>query len=242
MGKKILVAVDDSIHSAQAVKYAARMSSVVKEMTYTLFFVQAMIPQVLAEEAKTDPKVKADADRLNQLNAEAARRVLDNHKELMCREGVAESHIETVAHLKQVGMAKDILIQAEQGLCDAILMGRKDIMRSRDFFMGSTAAKVMEYALEVPVWVVDEETTSMKIMLAVDGSDNSLRVVDHIIYMAGNNPSIRLTLFHVVPHLRHYYSIPFEEKEPALQDTLHRGDKKRFERFYEIVCPPKNGI
>ena len=37
MEKKILLAVDDSIHSKHAVQYAVMMSSVVKELTYTLF-------------------------------------------------------------------------------------------------------------------------------------------------------------------------------------------------------------
>ncbi|MBE9582264.1 MAG: universal stress protein, partial [Proteobacteria bacterium] len=132
MGKKILVAVDDSLPSTRAAKYAARVSSFAKGMTYTLFFVEAVIPETLVEEAKTDPKAKADVERLDRLNAESAKRILDNHKELMCREGVPENHIETVAQRKQAGMAKDILNLAQQGLYDAILMGHGDIMRSRD--------------------------------------------------------------------------------------------------------------
>ena len=233
MGKKLLVAVDDSMPSTQAVRYAARVSLFAEGMTYTLFFVEPVIPETLLEEAKTDAKTEADVNRLGRLNAESAKCILNNHKELMCREGVPENHIETIAQTKQAGVTKDILNLAQQGLYDAILMGHGDIMRSRDFFMGTTAAKVLEHSLDIPVWVVDEETTSTKVVVAVDGSDNSLRAVDHIISMVGNNPSVKLTLFHVRPHLRHCYSIAFEEKEPALQDALHRGDKRRIERFYE---------
>jgi hypothetical protein len=43
MVKKILLAVDDSIHSRHAVQYAVRMSSVVKDVTWTLFHVQPTI-------------------------------------------------------------------------------------------------------------------------------------------------------------------------------------------------------
>ncbi|NVM21253.1 MAG: universal stress protein [Desulfobacterales bacterium] len=233
MEKKILVAVDDSIPSKQAVKYAARISPIVKQATFTLFNVQPVIPQSLIEEAKTDPGIRAEANRLIRLNAEAAKRILDNYKDLMCREGIAEDHIETVTQLKQLGIAKDILNQTEQGLYDAILMGRKDITRSQEFFMGTTAAKIMEYASEVPVWIVDAEATTLKIMLAADGSENSLRAVDYINYTVGENPSVTLTLYHVLPHLRHYYTIAFEKEEPSLQEALHHGDKRRIERFYE---------
>ncbi len=41
--RKILVAVDDSIHSRHAVQYAVRMSSVVKGVAWTLFHVQPPI-------------------------------------------------------------------------------------------------------------------------------------------------------------------------------------------------------
>ena len=58
MEKKILLAVNDSIHSRHAIQYAARMSSVVKGLTYTLFHVQPTISQFLLDEAKTDVKTR----------------------------------------------------------------------------------------------------------------------------------------------------------------------------------------
>ena len=73
----------------------------------------------------------------------------------------------------------------------------------------------------------------MKIMLAVDGSENSLRVVDHLIPIVGTNPDLKLVLFHVVPYLKHYYSVDFEREHPHLQEILHREDKRRMESFYE---------
>jgi len=51
MKKKILLAVDDSIHSADAIKYAVRMSLPVKDVSYTLFHVQPTISQYLLDKA-----------------------------------------------------------------------------------------------------------------------------------------------------------------------------------------------
>ena len=59
MERKILIVVDGSIHSTRAVEYAVRMSSVVQELTYTLFHVQPTLSQYLSEEARTDPEAKA---------------------------------------------------------------------------------------------------------------------------------------------------------------------------------------
>jgi nucleotide-binding universal stress UspA family protein len=151
----------------------------------------------------------------------------------MVHEGIPENRIETVTQSAQVGVAKDILNRAEQGLYDAVVLARRGLTPSRDFFIGSIASKVVEHALEIPVWVAAEETVSMKMMLAVDGSENSLRVVDYLINMVGANPDLRLTLFHVVPCLRHYYSVDFEKEHLHLQEILQRGDQPRMEGFYE---------
>jgi len=233
MEKKILLAVDDCVYSKQAVKYAARISSAAKNITYTLFNMLPLIPRIFMDMAETDPEVKAKVNELVRKDTEAAGCVIEEFKDLMVREGVPENRIETVTEPMRLGLAKDILKRAEQGLYNAIILARRGLTPSRDFFIGTTAAKVVEHALIIPVWIVDGEAISMKIMLAVDGSKNSLRAVDHVIDMVGASPDLRLTLFHVIPYLRHYYSVDFERENPRLQEILQREDKRRMERFYE---------
>ena len=52
MQKKILVAVDDSTPSRQAVEYAGRVGGIIQELGVTLFHVQPPISQFLLDEAK----------------------------------------------------------------------------------------------------------------------------------------------------------------------------------------------
>ena len=52
MDKKILLAVDDSLHSKEAVKYAVAISSTVKDLHYVLFHVQPVISHYLLDEAQ----------------------------------------------------------------------------------------------------------------------------------------------------------------------------------------------
>jgi hypothetical protein len=74
-----------------------------------------------------------------------------------------------------------------------------------------------------------------KILLAVDGSDNSLRAVRHATKILSPVPDLELTMFHVVPHLRHYFSVGFEKENPQLQAFLNRQDQKRMEEFNNQV-------
>ena len=59
MEKKILMAVDDSIHSNQSLRYATNILSGAKDATFTLFHGQPMISQYLLDEARTDPTANA---------------------------------------------------------------------------------------------------------------------------------------------------------------------------------------
>ncbi|MDY6990240.1 MAG: universal stress protein [Thermodesulfobacteriota bacterium] len=232
MGKKILVAVGDCVYSQQSVKYVARTSSAAKDLKYTLFNVQLPVPKMFIAGAKVDPKVRSEVNKLVRKNAENAESVVGALKDLMVEEGISESRIEVVAAPLKAGMAKDILGRAEQGAYNAIVLARRGLTPSPDFFIGTTAAKVMEHALKMPVWIVGGEATSMDMLIAVDGSESSLRQLRHLVNMVGSSRQLRLTLFHVIPFLRHYYSLDFERQNPALQAVVQQEDNKRMEDFY----------
>ena len=233
MRKKLLLAVGDCVYSQQAVKYAARISSAAKDLTYTLFNVQPSVPNIFIEGAQADPEVKAEVDKLVLKDGEVAKCVVGELKDLMVQEGIPAHRVEVVTEPVQAGIGKDILSRAEQGRYDALVLARKGLTPSRDFFIGTTAAKIVEHALEIPLWIVAGETASMNIMVAVDGSEGSLRALDHVIHMIGANPDLKVTLFHVLPYLKHYYSVDFERENPRLQETVQQQDKRRMKDFYE---------
>jgi len=219
MGKKILVAVGDCVYSQQAVKYVARTSSAAKDLKYTLFNVQIPVPKMFVAGAKIDPKVRCEVNKLIRENAENAECVVGKLKALMVEEGISPSRIEVVAAPLKAGMAKDILRHAEQGSYNAIVLARRGLTPSPDFFIGTTAAKVVEHALKIPVWIVGGEVTSMNILVSVDGSESSLRQLSHLVNMVGKSSRSRLTLFHVIPFLRHYYSIDFGRERGCVYGT-----------------------
>lgn len=240
MGKRILVGVANCVYSEQVVKYAARISSAVTNVTYTLFNVQSLVPRILIERGEVNREIKAEVDELVRESAQATRCAIDGFKDLMVLEGIPDNRIEIVTEPMQVGMAKDILNRAEQGLYDAVILGRRGLTPSGDSFIGATAAKVVEHALKIPVWIVSGEATSKKILLPVDGSETSTRVVDHVIDMLGANPDVRLTFLHVPLRLQlcycviatgRTYDIPREK--PHLQEALQDDDKHRMDDFYK---------
>ena len=233
MTKKILIAVGDCSHSRAAVKYAATMSQPAEDLSYTLFNIQAAIPGILLEEAYKTPECEAEIEALIRERDNAAKCTVRELKDLLVSNGVSEDRIEVLVTPMEHGMAKDILDQAEEGNYDTIVLGSKGLTPRRDVFVGTTATKVVEHALKTSVWVVDEYTESSDILIAVDASQNSLHVLDHVISMLGAKSRFRFVLFHVRPYLSHYYSLQCERNNPNLQKLIQERDRQRMEDFYK---------
>jgi len=231
MKKKILIAVDGSVHSKRAVTYVTKTTSGDKNTLYTLLTLRAWIPDILLDDSEHDSQIHTQVRELFRIKAKEADSVVGELKEMMIKEGILESQIRTIARPIQQGMAKDILTLAEEETYDAIVLARKGLTPQRDFFIGSIAEKVVEHSMQVAVWIVGEEIQPRTFLLAVDASENSLQAVKYAIEMLSPIRDMELTIFHVVPNLRHYFSVGFERENPHLQDFLHRQDEKRMQKF-----------
>ena len=233
MKKKILLSVDDSQHSKNALQYAAQVSAFVPQLHYVLFHVQPMISLFLQDEAKKNMKTKIELDKLLKRNDESARRLLEDMKSEMVRMGISEDRVEVGTRVRKVGLAKDILEYSQENRYDAIAIGRRGLSRLQEMISGSASANIIEHSQVLPVWLVDGKVAGDKLMVAVDGSEASLRAIDHISFMLSGNTDIRLTLLHVTSKARDYCEINFDEEPSAeLEEIVTRGDKACFDQFY----------
>jgi nucleotide-binding universal stress UspA family protein len=234
MDKKILIAVDSSVYCRCCIKYAISIATDVDRLHYTLFHVQRPISHYLIDEAKRQPDKKIELDRVIQKNTEAAFYLLDSLKTMMIQEGVHPDHIEVVTQPKMNGTARDIITAAENGSFDAVVIGRRGISRLQETFSGSVTSNLIEHSRVVPLWIVDGEIASNRIMIAVDGSESSLRAVDHLCFMLTGNTRIVVTLFHVIPLFGDYCQINLESSDD-MEKMLIQGDKQCIDNFMVIA-------
>lgn len=232
MGKRILVAVDDSTYSRKAIEYAAQMKEVITDLSFIIFNVQPTISDYLLHDSKRDAKASAALKEVIAKNEKTSKQLLENYKSKMIKKGVDEKSIDLVTQPRAMGLAKDILLYAKNQLPDAIVLGRRGTSRLQEAFIGSVANTVLEHAGVVPIWAIDREIISSKIMVAIDGSESSLNAVDHISFMVGDNPDVKLTLLHVTPTLRDYCTIEFDKEGEIVDEVIARGDKQCVDDFY----------
>lgn len=232
MEKKILIAVDGSIHSRKSIEYTVKMESIIKDVHYILLNIQPRISEFLIEDARMDSKARSALKDVINKNQESSLALLNEAKTSMIKLGIGEDKIETVTQPVVMGTAKAILDYSKQALCDAIVVGRKGISRLAESFIGSVSNSVLEHTSVTPVWAVGGDIASSKIMIAVDGSESALNAVDHVAFVLGGNPDVEITLLHVAPRLRDYCTIDFEEEGDPLREIIAQGDKRCVDTFY----------
>ena len=196
--KKILVAVDLSNHSLNAVKYVASQCAP-KDLRVNLMFVVPTAPEIfwdLEKDTFFKERMKGKYAQWKRETKKKGQTFLDNAKSILVQAKFSENKVGLILRERKVGIARDILKECTLGY-DAVVVGRRGLGKLEDIFLGSVSTKIVQGVKNIPVWVVGGEITSKKMLLAVDSSKNSRKAVDYVGRFADDGFG-ELTLFHVV--------------------------------------------
>ena len=236
MNKKILLAVDNTPPSKLTLAYAVHMSAMIPDLHFVLLHVQPMVSLFLKEEARTSALARKKMEKISNRNARLAQSLLDEYQSDMIGRGIASDRIEGVTQERRLGFAKDIIEFAQQGRFDAVVVGRRGLSGIAKLYSGSVTANILEQSQVIPVWLVDGEAGAGELMVAVDGSEASLRVIDHVSFMMNGDSETPMTLLHVAGNARNTCGIDMEDApDTELENIIVRGDKACIDQFYARV-------
>lgn len=196
--KKILIAVDGSSHSLNAVRYVAQQCTPA-DLSVNLMYVMPTAPEIfwdLERDAFFKEKMKSKYAQWKRNAKKAAQTFLDDASNLLIKAKFKEDHVGVILQERKVGIARDILQESAEGY-DAVVVGRRGLSKLEDIFLGSVSSKIVNGLEKVPVWVVGGDIHSKKMLLAVDASENSRKAVDYLGAFAAHTDA-EVTLFHVV--------------------------------------------
>ena len=234
MEKKIMLAVDGSKNSTQAIDYAVRMSSKIRSLHYSLFNIQPMISIYMQDEAKESLAARSELTKIQEKNEKKSQALLNDCKNKMVEKGIDQDRIDVFTYPRKLGVAKDIINYAQERRYDAIVIGRRGLSKIQEMIMGSVTAELLEHSRTIPLWVVDGTISSNKILIPVDNSEYSLRAVDHVCFMAGDNKSTYLTFYHIKPKGADMGQVEFDEQESTeMEKIVARDVDKYINEFHE---------
>ena len=177
---KILLAVDGSEYAFEAVRYVSRLPPF-KTMEVVLFNVLNVIPEAYWDIGRHTPHLsKIREVRAWQKEEEnKIQEYMDKSKKMLWRAGFPKDVVKVKIQERKKGVARDIIREAKRGY-SCVIVGRKGMSRLRNVALGTVTAKLLEKITFIPLFVVGRCKLPVKILLALSGSESSMRRVDYV--------------------------------------------------------------
>lgn len=193
--RKILIAVDGSNQSLEAVRY---ISSIVSpdRAEIVLFNVGSGFPEVYWD-MNNNPLYRTEKNKVMGWVA-ASQLTIGEFKEkafkVLSDAGFPENTVIVKTQAKQTKVLKDI-IQESYKEYSAIVAGKTGTSRLKDLFLGSLAYQLAENIKHIPTIIVGGKPYSRKIFIALDESIEAMRGVSSVAALA-SRADIHIQLCH----------------------------------------------
>jgi nucleotide-binding universal stress UspA family protein len=173
---RVLFAIDGSERSFAASVYLGKVLSKLAEIV--LFHVMAEAPEAFRD-VSADPSTEKENYPLSVWNTcqeEVIHEFMTVACDILIASGFPKEAITVKTRTLRSGVARDILSESQQNY-DILVVGRTGISKIEDITLGSVASKLVDVVAHPPIIVVGENTKSKKIIIAIDGSTESMKAV-----------------------------------------------------------------
>jgi nucleotide-binding universal stress UspA family protein len=194
MKKKLLITVSDDVSYLHGVRFVGSFFRNKAVVSATLFYVAPYADVAGRGVGKGHVELDKEA-------AESARKkgqnALDTSRQMLCDHGFPPENVSCKFIFRQFGTVKDIIREAKAGAYDAVVLGRRGYMLFESVLSTSVTKDIMDRDIDFPIWICRHPEENRKnVLLCVDGSDASLRIVDHAGFMLKDEDEHSVTLFH----------------------------------------------
>ncbi|MFH1350956.1 MAG: universal stress protein, partial [Pseudomonadota bacterium] len=121
---------------------------------------------------------------------------MDQGKKILWRAEFPKAAVKVKMHERERGVARDIIREAKKGY-SCLVIGRKGMGKVKDLALGSVSNKLLEKITFVPLIVVGKDPRPGTLLLALDGSECSMRAVDCVGNLLGGS-DYDVGLIHVI--------------------------------------------
>jgi nucleotide-binding universal stress UspA family protein len=199
MNTHLLVTVSDDPSGLHGVRFLTSFFSVKRNVLLTLFYTAPQPPAVWSKEMNYESLSRMEEQ--SQQIEKKGRMALNRAKGKFVESGFSPENIELKLVFRQNTKAMDIIQEAEKGLYDAVVLGRRGLSRLEEALLQESVSKSMLCEETVaPMWICREPETGRKnVLVCVDGSEPSYRMVDHVGYILNREKRHHMTLLRILP-------------------------------------------
>jgi len=195
--KKLLLAVDGSDHSTYALKYISTLAPF-RKMKVVLFNVFSSVPESYLDLEK-DPQFGHAAREVlawEMQQKKVIQKFMDEAQQTLLRSGFSKNAVTLKIQNRKKGIARDIIHEARDAY-SAVVIGRRGTGIYQEIIVGSVATKIVHQLGFLPVMMIGKIPPDENILVALDGSENSMLAVDYVAATLGGF-EFKINLFHVI--------------------------------------------
>jgi nucleotide-binding universal stress UspA family protein len=195
--KKVLVAVDGSNQSLEAVRYVSKTFRS-QSTQVVLFHVLSSLPEFFYDLGETPriPQATATIVGCEIALRESINKFMSEARDILISAGISEEGVDSYIQDREEGIARDIIRESAHGY-SAVIVGRNGLNKVNGFVLGSAASKVIERLIDIPIIIVGGKPNPGKILLGLDKSNDATQAVEYVGTMLDGS-AFTVTLFHVV--------------------------------------------
>jgi len=147
--KNILIVVDESENARRAVLYVAQLLEGAKDFRVTILHV------INEPEEDYFPTTDEKEKWLNQYKKKVDK-MLEDYRQLLIQWNFDQSAVSVRSTMRDCpSMAQCILAERDETKYNTVVVGRQGLSRSEEFLFGSVSSKIVNYARNCTVWVVE---------------------------------------------------------------------------------------
>ncbi|MEJ2429196.1 MAG: universal stress protein [Deltaproteobacteria bacterium] len=214
--KMVVIPVDGSENALKSLDYLHLVYGNRHNLELTLKYVLPSLPPLLTDNRFMDRETATKLKTIQNKSIRMAEKILTQAKNFLTDKGFDGERVRTIYKKKESGIAQDICQYVESKRADAVLIASRGRSRLEAFFMGEVSSKLLEYCRVCPVWIVQGQVKSKRVLIAIDSSENALRAVDHAGFMLSGT-DCPVTLFHTMRHLRRFVPQEVLDETPELE-------------------------
>lgn len=199
MQKELLLAIGDDRASSFNLRFLKEVYDNFCDLKLTLFYVAPRLAVWSMEENNIVPSGES-LDAFLAHKKDKGERALEEAKSWITNiAGCSGDNVTTKVVHSRKGTVQELIDEARSGLYDALLLGRKGFTWFEEIFINSVCHEILWQDLDFPIWVCKRPPDNPRhdVLLPVDGSPASLRMVDHAAYMLATEKRHTFTLLHV---------------------------------------------
>jgi nucleotide-binding universal stress UspA family protein len=147
--KNILIAVDESENARRAVLYVAQLLEGAEGFSVTILHV------INEPEEDYFPTTDEKEKWLSQYKKKVDK-MLEDYRQILIQRGFDRSAVSVRSTLRYCpSMAQCIMEERDETEYSTVVVGRQGLSRSEEFLFGSVSSKIVNYARNCTVWVVE---------------------------------------------------------------------------------------